>query len=358
MRTERWTARVTHPLTIGLIVTAGVLAAVAGLACSTAFTDAEDGGQRDGGSTIDSSTAGADASTDAEPDAWLGPVTMWSGTGAAPSCVGSWSTRALDAFATLNAPPATCSCACAPTGESCAPITVTLWRNIAAATCNASAPCGSATPSDMDACAPTGGSTGDECSSTLQSIDYTTSSSAPEGGSCAPQSSAVVVPASWETNARLCSYSGEPASTACGDSGVDVDCPTAPYGSSLCVYAIGAFACPSPYVVSTTLYQSHSPDNDRGCAPCTCASAPVGGSCAGGSVTLYGASSCPSTGGGVTPVTVVAGTTCATSGLRDVASAGNASPPTLTDAGACAADGGGPVGSTIPTGPITVCCTP
>jgi hypothetical protein len=123
-------------------------------------------------------------------------------------------------------------------------------------------------------------------------------------------------------------------------------------------WSTARLACPSPYVVSTTLYQSHSPDNARGCAPCTCPSAPAGGSCAGGSVTLYGASGCPPTGGAVTPVTVGAGTTCATSGLRDVASAGNASPPTLTDAGACAAEGGGPVGSTIPTGPITVCCTP
>ncbi len=318
-------ARYLHPVRIarlcfGMILTLGSLGlAATQTACSSS---------RPGTLALDGGMA---------PSGWLGPVVLWSGAGTPPACEGAWATSALDAYADLSAPAATCTCGdCGPsTGESCAPIEATFWTN---ATCSG-APCGSAS---LTTCTDVmNGSCSD-------SVSYTTATSPPTGGSCAPQTTVNPLTSSWGLNARLCAYSDAQAVGNCGPD-TNLVCPSASYGAHVCIYTEGPSSCPSPYDSPSTFYQSIA--ESRSCV-CTC-SAPSGGSCSGGGGTLFAAAAC-GTDEGLHAVT--SNDACEYANLGNVLSTVG-SAPSLTP-GTCSQSGVQTTGNATPAQSITVCCTP
>ncbi|MDP9035082.1 MAG: hypothetical protein M3O50_09765 [Myxococcota bacterium] len=220
---------------------------------------------------------------------WLGPVALWEGSpdAGAPPCPPGYDTP-LDWTGNLDAPPLTCSCSCAASGEQCVS---TIGKVGGDTTCGRNC----AVQSVTTACAPLVDAGG--CGN---SFSFNADVPALTRGTCTPtvRKSIPSTPA-WTTAARLCAVVG--ADTPGGCAGANPQClltPAPPYGSATCVYQIVANggpvppACPDGFAPKPKLFYSASPAiaDSRDCLPCTC-KGPDGGSCAG-TISIYGGTTC------------------------------------------------------------------
>jgi hypothetical protein len=155
-------------------------------------------------------------------------------------------------------------------------------------------------------------------------------------------------PSSWGTFARACTWAPHDGCASQGDV-----CSPAAAGFRACVATPGDVDCPasSPYVDRHVFYGGI--DDTRGCTPCTCG-APTGSTCTG-SIAIYSDAACSAqvfadliTSSGPSCIDVPAGSALGSK---------KAGPATYAP-GACAANGGEPVGSAVPSQPVTFCCLP
>ncbi len=274
------------------------------------------------------------------PFPWGGPFAEWNGpdTAAPPSCPSTYNWP-MDTYSGLNFSPATCSCTCEPTGQTC-----TASASIYGSGTCTNAPC--ATVSVSSACSVVSGCTGSQ--GTLRADTPT-----PAGGSCVPTIPKVTPSAvTWTTAYRLCLPEGTEHSYYCEGDDICTPNPPSPFQARLCIGQIvpaGATAptsCPTGYPNGPSISYWNSSDT-RGCAPCSCTtSAPTGGSCAG-TLSLTGADEDDCTTNAI-PYTIGSGCSAQFSLLGAVARiAGNYT----VAPGTCAvsADGG-----TYPTGTVQV----
>lgn len=284
-------------------------------------TDAADGGN----SPCDDGSVCADPA----PDGWSGPVAMWTGGGAPPTCEGNWAGASLDLYDGLDAQAPVCTCACNPAaGQTCPPLEMHYFGQT---NCN-----GAFTVADL---AP-------GCASVPGYAALEAYLRAPEGGSCATDAGKDIPTAAWSTGMRLCGYSGNVAPGCPSPLGC-VARPQAPFGA-VCVYSSASKPCPPAYPNRTVLYQSHT--DTRDCSSCSCG-AVDGGVCTGGSGNAYPDTSCTSSNGPFGPgACVVPGV--AINGVYGATS------PSIGAPGTCAPSGGLPTGSAAATQPVTVCCKP
>jgi hypothetical protein len=281
------------------------------------------------------------------PSGWFGPVGLWQGAfgSTAPGCptLYQW---LMDAFAGLSGPPASCSCSCAASGQTCSAIgTFHPDQTCTNATCATvtPAPAGGCTPVPSNSCG-SGGSF--EVAGTP----------APSGGSCSAQVTPTIPPLGWMASARVCSYAGSPDSPGgCTEATTQcVAAPTSPYATNVCIYSAAdppPTSCPAGYSANppTVIYAGST--DTRGCGSCTC-SGPSGGACSG-SITLYGGAACTGNAGSAT---YALGTVCqGYGGLAPVPGSVKASYTVAS--GTCSVQAQPlPTGSAAPTGPTTVCC--
>jgi len=285
---------------------------------------------------VEATVGGGDSSDDGgtcpcvlvPPAPWQGPVALWEGQGAPPTCPAAAPVDLLDAYEGVDAALPECACSCAPpTGAACpSSFSATIYEDHACASA-----CNTITLS-AGACTDVQG-TCNNAYGIAASPQPTTS------GSCAPQPTTVVPAWSWTTTARGCGASG--ADTAhCGAGRV---CAPSVDAWKTCIYATGDLPCPSgAYTSRDVLYASAA--DGRGCSPCTCGD-PKGVTCA--ATALVGC--------GEEGQTIPIPTSCTT--LEDPGSVqllGAAAP----EGGACAPSGAEPTGSVTPGSPTSVCCEP
>ncbi len=281
------------------------------------------------------------------PVGWQGPVALWEGPGnaAPPGCgsAGGFPAEEADGQDGLIVSGAVCSgCGCsAPQGVACQVATIGLYDSA-----NCSGPKGQLTVA------------GDVC------VAFVTTSIDPEsvsldaapsaGGACLPSplGNPVLPPLSWSSRARACGDADEGG--GCG-AGACLPRPAAPFAEEPCIYAAGDVACPAGAWSMRVVYYQDVADT-RACTSCSCG-APSGTSC-NGNAKLYTDNVCS-----VDQVTVPSLGQCAPLppdptpppppylSLRSVLYHG-----TPTAAGSCAASGGAPTGTAIPTDPVTFCC--
>lgn len=303
--------------------------------CGRQQDDAGDGdGDVDGstdGRTSDAGAAPGCACADRAPSPWQGPVALWEGTGAPPSCPGAYGADVLDAFADPVAPPASCTCACdPPAGASCASSwSATLYDDHACTT-----PCG-ATTLTLGACADVQG--------TCANVYGLSATAQATGGACAPRATTQRPGWSWSRAARACAPTELAGTNACGAGQICAPAPAAPLEPTLCIVAAGDLACPAGAYSVRRVYYGDAADG-RGCAPCTCG-APSGVTC-----TATAQQGCGQTGPSI-PLP----TPCVS--LEDPGSVELTASATPTG-GSCSPSGGEPTGALTPTAPTTVCCTP
>jgi hypothetical protein len=311
-------------------------------ACEVAFpTVAQEG---PGGDAAAIDAAGRDVAEDLElldgplgacvclnpvPPGWQGPVSLWVGSGAPPSCGGAYSSAVLDGFANPNAPPAQCGCTC-------------------------SAPAGATCPSSFSATLYGDNGCGMQCDTVTLAVGQCTNvqmncfsvfgikaSPPAQGASCAAQPTKTVPTWSWTTTARACETGQPPLQSGCPAPQVCVPLPGAPMTPRPCIINTGDLACPAgAYSDKHVFYASVS--DDRDCTACQCGG-PTGITCPA-SVNNCGGSSFS--------------VSAACTQLNDPNGVELASPPVPSAGGSCAASGGQPSGGVTPTTPTTVCCVP
>jgi hypothetical protein len=339
-------------------------AAVALAACTTAcsalldwsgFTGGPgDGGAGEGGET-DAATSDAppDVASDAPPDVivscgnggtcapnapggWMGPVSLYVGAVAAPSCDADASSL-FNGQGDLVAPAATCSnCSCGTaTGVTCATPVLSIFEDTQ---CTKPATPQTATVSSS-------------CSPVLAlALAVTVAAPLPTGGSCAPSGGALTAPAAaWSTRAQACPIS---VPGSCSGGGLCV--PGQPASSSVCVMKPGTETlCPPGYPSGPQVFYT-GVDDTRGCSACTCGS-PSGATCAIGSPAIDAFVTPPCT---ATPnLTLTAPSPC--TALGGALFMELVSQPMVSGQGTCAVSGGGmPSGAATPTGATSFCCLP
>jgi hypothetical protein len=272
------------------------------------------------------------------PDGWIGPAVMWTGSypaAAVPECPAGYAT-AVDGFEGLAFSPDACGCECTASGQTCSGnATLYTGTNCAKSCVTAALSSNACTP----LVCPMGGASG----------SWQVTGPVSTGGTCSPTvTTKSGGSTSWQTAVRVCAHAGridEPGGCANGDQCVPK--PTAPYGSSLCVYQAGVqTACPAPFDASphpAVLFKSST--DTRGCGACTCSATPTPASCSG-RVDLHAESTC-----GDTPRSSAPG--CLTFNLSPVAVQANYA---LT-AGTCSVTGmPAPTGTVTPTNAYSVCC--
>ncbi|MDP9152530.1 MAG: hypothetical protein M3O36_21600 [Myxococcota bacterium] len=222
---------------------------------------------------------------------WLGPIAFWEGSpeaGAPPPCPPGYDTP-MDWTGNLDAPPLTCSCSCAASGEQCVSTIGTVGGDMA---CRL--PCAvQAVTTGCTALMDGGANCGNNFS-------FNADPPAPTRGTCIPtvRKSTPIKPA-WTIAARTCTVVGVDKPGGCN--GGNAQClltPAAPYGSATCVYQIVTnggplpSTCPDGFAPKPKLLYSPSPviTDTRDCSPCTCRG-PDGGSC-GGTIAIFGGTTC------------------------------------------------------------------
>ena len=266
---------------------------------------------------------------DAVPAGWSGPFALatMAPPAANPICPQGWIQQALG-FRDLASDPALCGCECASLGGSCNAM-VSYYSD---------AGCTTATES--------GASAGDcEIMSTGEPHGYVRATGVADGASCVPSPLTVVPPPAWSEGAMLCA---PPPADACADG----PClPALPPGfdDRWCVTAEGEQTCPAgPYSELNVMHRGVA--YTRGCSPCACNL--QGAPSCGGSITEYYDVFCVVPAGGIP---VDGG--CHGSDLSGQSNwAVNYDPPAPSFA--CASNGPTPLGSAMPSEPITVCCAP
>lgn len=286
---------------------------------------------------------GAFACVPAVPAGWTGPLEVYEGATAPPSCTTNY-TEAFDAHDALDAPPATCGCSCDGSPTGCGAPKLSFYVSSLTDPCNGTA-CYSTTLSN-GACVTV--NDGTSCAGASTTASHV-SAPAPlvTNGTCPPQPSTQIPPITWGTYARACASTVAIAASDCQAGSVCAPAAAAPYGATLCISQDGDVACPSTGYTTKRVLSGGASDS-RGCSACTCGS-PAGASCAG-SIEAYASSDGSCSGGAVTyglPATCYA--------LNQPADLRVVVTPT---AGTCTPSSVSPTGSAVATNPETVCCLP
>lgn len=360
----------------GLAVAAAVVTAVScgGNAFSTAPGDADSGndhegsvpppdtGATDGGSPADVITpmdaatpldaitpvdatgeppptcSGAFTCVPAVPSGWDGPLEVYAGMGAPPSCSVGFA-QSVGAYDMLQAPDATCSCACGPSMTTCTAPNLGFYDGM---TCNA-------TPMSCGTVILTPGActTIDQRShcTTSSYLDVTVFGGSWTAGACAPEPTNQVPPYSWTDQMRGCASTVAPAQVDCQMGQVCAPRPESGFDPKLCISHAGDVPCPgNGYGVKRTFYTAV--DDMRACTACSCGS-PNGGSCSF-AIDAYLSSDQSCSG---SPDILMPGARCA--GAQQPGDFRLVETPT---GGTCTPGASVPSGSATPTGPVTVCC--
>jgi hypothetical protein len=273
----------------------------------------------------------------AVPVGWSGPTDLYLGAAAAPACPGL-STDSFDGMDGLQAPAASCDCACGSPQVTCGGASLT---TAIVSACSPS--CAITTPS-LDTCfaAPAKcdtrvlGPTG-----TFQTLTVSV-----ESGTCMPQSTVGITPATWKSYARTCASPLGSARADCPAGQVCTRTPSDPFQPVACIVEAGAKACPAEGYTQAHVEFTGLSDT-RSCAACTCG-APSKEECTG---TLYAyAATTNGTCGGM-PDTYEPAVCVPTNSQSDL------KVEAVGSGGACAASTGTASGTATPTGTTTICCT-
>jgi len=212
---------------------------------------------------------------------WVGPLSIWSGSGSPPACTNDrgFPTEVTNAGTGASVSPSSCySCECgAPQGVSCQVGTAALFSN---GTC-------SGLGRNLDIVQ---GSCIAFVSLTLDPAGVSWDSALATGGACIPKSSGspFFPPVQWDTRMRAC---GDPSPNGrgCG-AGTCVPRQKDPFAAQLCVYQRGNLACPAgPYSSNRRVYFTGVQDT-RTCSDCEC-TAPSATMCTG-TMRLYTDQNC------------------------------------------------------------------
>jgi len=299
------------------------------------------------------------------PTGWTGPVAFYEGTDAPPDCLnsGGYPTLKQNAKSGLDGGTATCpTCSCdPPTGATCSgDIYVYNQTNC---TGNQWAPTGggpTATISTADTCKNFPNLCYDNTSkpqgARLQNVVFS-------GGTCQAKSTGqkTIPTATWTNSVRACGDA--PGSGAGCGTGVCLPRPSAPFGSSLCIFKLGDTACPAPF--STKKLSNLNFTDNRDCEVCGCGNA-AGGSCSNPVATLY----TDSNGCTATAQTITGEGTCIALTADPDPNPSNPNCPTTGDpaetragkfsatptGGTCPTTGGTVTGAATATEPVTFCC--
>jgi hypothetical protein len=292
------------------------------------------------------------------PVGWQGPIVLWSGAPkVAPSCPSAYPSQLMLAHDQLQVPSYACpSCACMPTGASCASILHLSFDTTS--TCTAAA--GWVTTVNAgSACQPEFQTLFSQkynpMSLPMGSVQIDPFSSPPISGSCSPgMVTATIPPPTWGADAEACG--GVAAAGGGCPQGQCVPKPTAPFGASLCIIRSGVSTCPPQYPTpkptaqSGQFYQTYS--DGRSCSTCSC------GQVGCGTLTVYthydnARMICDGTG-----VNVPLDGNCAAIPPSSVSQQGTET-EWLTYARTAPSCGPGTsslVGNAAPGDPVTVCC--
>lgn len=272
------------------------------------------------------------------PSGWAGPLELYSGASASPSCTADFA-GAYDGNDQLTISPASCNCSCTAPTTQCVPPELELSEQ---SSCSSN--CYSITLQPA-VCTTVKGPSG--CATTAGPVYISAANTVVGSTSCAPQLTKQVPPPDWTTNARACASATEVAQVDCQSGSVCAPKPAAPYAAGLCISKAGDQTCPAgSYSTKHTFYGSVS--DSRDCVACTCG-ALTGASCSA-SFSEYSS------------------TNGSCSGLPDVYAApvscsGSASPADFrldvtSTPGSCTASQGSPTGTATPASPTTFCCLP
>jgi hypothetical protein len=167
------------------------------------------------------------------------------------------------------------------------------------------------------------------------------------GGSCPASVIADIPGAFHETRVTPCD--GAAAIAGCQNGFSCLPNPAAPFDSALCIWRVGDFACPAGSGYEQRSVYHTDFDDTRDCGVCTCES--PAGDCIESWIELTDSPSCSS---GTLLGVIFGNGFCVQGSLGPSAQAGAFNPVAT---GSCTPAGGGVVGSVVPTGPITVCCS-
>lgn len=264
------------------------------------------------------------------PAGWTGPLAVWTGATAPPSCPTDYPSPRLDALADLDFGPATCDCSCGPPTPdgpcpSSFPVQIYGTNQCGATAC--------------DTVTVTGSCAGVQSNCTF--ANGMQAKPTPPTASCTPSADVRVVPAEWKSKTRTCEIERPPEQGACAADEKCVPLPHAPMEPRPCITMAGDVACPpGSYAVRRVFYTSAN--DTRGCTACTCGAAST--SCSG-SITECSGSSSP----------IALPTDC--SKLNDPSGI-KLTGPLVLDAGTCTPSAVQPTGDVAPQGATTVCCAP
>jgi hypothetical protein len=277
---------------------------------------------------------GAYSCVAAAPDGWTGPLALYVGSDATPTCSGNYGSEALRGGSAVNATPAVCSsCSCTPQTASCASYLgfgFGAQSNCSDAGCMAliGASCVEVAPSCL----------------TGMSTAYVQTQFPPGTSSCAPSTQTpAIADASFSDHVLGCGASDGLRRGGCSPGNL---CAAAtPFTGPFCIVKAGDLACPSgPYSDRRVYFTAI--DDTRDCGACACGSDcsytwkifdDADTTCATPLATQSGAGSC-------TMVTPSSGK------LRVGAS--------ISGTGTCAPSGGQATGSAAGAGATTACCLP
>jgi hypothetical protein len=269
----------------------------------------------------------------AVPSGWTGPLELYLGASAAPSCP-AVATDVFDGMDGLNAPAATCGCACGSPEITCS-VEMNTYDVSPCATSCASTAIVSGTCFTTAKCAGSSGLTA-----------YQTLTVENSDGKCAPQATTTSTPPSWSDYARACAPLVMPGQLDCPTGQVCTRKPVeAQFEAGVCIMQSGNQTCPTGYGVSHVEYTDV--DDGRGCSACTCGDPPsitcsatlegymtTNGTCSAGAITY------------TPPVACVP-----TSDMADMQVV------VTSSSGQCAASAVSATGTATPTAPSTLCCT-
>jgi hypothetical protein len=338
---------------------------------SSDVASSSDGGPRDGGPNDGGALDGSDVTTDAAgsdapgmpdvieeppphcggaftcapivPSGWTGPLELYAGSSAAPSCGASFTGPAFDGNAGLSVPGSKCDCQCQNAqGVQCSSPTISFYGSSAA--CSPANYCGAIMPLTPSLC--TGVDIRSRCADAGLTISMSAPASTASGGSCPPVALRNVPPSSWATNARACLSSLGAAQSDCASGSVCAPYPPPPFGAGLCIAQPGDVGCPaSGYPVKQLFYGTVS--DTRDCSQCTCSS--VAGASCSASIGVFQPSALSCSTGQISYLPPF---------MCDPVQQPSEFKLTLTPSGgSCTPSPVAPTGTATPAKPNTFCCT-
>lgn len=234
--------------------------------------DTDDSSSEEGSSSGDdtsSDSSGGDACEDTQtcvpgaPDDWEGPVLVYEGDAAPPSCPAAAPTSVLDAFADVTADPANCSCSCGdPAGLSCGAATLIERGN----DCLSFVMNPQSFTIPPGVCVPISGTNDTAWFLDEGSLDVSSAS-------CAPAATESVDPPQTSGQVRACLPA---AAEPCDEEGVCLGSDEA--FDRTCVFREGMHACPGGMFDQQQFIYT-AVDDTRGCSSCSCGT--PSGTCGG-----------------------------------------------------------------------------